>query len=546
MEAVLDAVDKGFDVDWPMQPIDAGDGVEFLAAMDYFAIGTPEDFVYVPLDPPTAEKICRKKGWTFPTKRQVELIFEQADCKVFAIGGKAGPWGPPYDHNMMTVDRFAEHSERIQDQISESDQALAGLLAGHKKDLVLSNALEGNAGRLAYFGWFRQDGSTIQGPYVGVTQHGATYFDYSHGFRAISNVAKRNGIETPIDEIRQHATHYKTLCGVDVAGKSAEPLRVLHFPIDDEPWPSVGAPDVDDVPDTDRAPGTSKRRNDVMLPTIRLTTPLMHDAPNGEPVIARLQKVIGATADGWFGIGSRKRLKVFQAANGLKNDGVCGPNTWLVVLSHDGAPVAVDSHGDIDPYDDGIDHDDELVIAFVQAKSYRWSNRRKGDVDWIVIHTMEAAEHPGTAENVAAWFAGPNHPIASAHYNIDSDSIVQSVREKDVAHHCRGANRRGIGLEHAGYARQGDDDQGWQDEYSQSMLRLSAQIAARIAQRYDIPIEFVDAEGLLAGKRGITYHSAASDAFKKSDHHDPGKHFPLDQYIEMVRDEFTQLPPLAA
>ena len=530
MAAVLDAVDKGWDVEWPMQPIDAGDGITFFAAMDYFAIGTPEDYVYVPLDPPTAERLCRKKGWTFPTKKMVELIFEQADCKIFAIDGQAGPWGPPYGADMMTVARFAEHSERIQDQIAENEAALAGILAGHKKDLVLSNALEGHDGRLAYFGWFRTDGTTIQGPYVGVTQHSATYYDYSHGFRPISKIAKVGGIDTPIDEIRQHETRFANLCGDDVPGIKPEPLRVLSFPIDDEPWPDKATP-----PPTDPAPGTSKRRGDIMLPTLRLTTPFMRDAPNGDPVIARMQKVIGAPADGVFGPGAEDLLKTFQRKHGLLADGVCGPTTWGVIFEQE------EDTRKVDPYDDGIDHDDELAIAFVQAKSYRWSNRGKGDIDWIVIHTMEAAEHPGTAENVAAWFAGPNHPIASAHYNIDSDSIVQSVREKDVAHHAPGSNRRGIGFEHAGYARQGDDDQGWQDEYSQAMLRLSAQLAARVAHRYDIPIEFVDAEGLRAGKRGITYHAEVSKAFKKSDHYDPGKHFPLERYLDMVRDELTQL-----
>lgn len=532
MQAVLDAVDKGWDVDWPMQPIDAGDGVVFYAAMDYFAIGEPEDYVYVPLDPITAERICRLKGWTFPTKKMAELIFEQADCKVYAtLDGKgAGPWGPPYNEEMFSVDRIAAFNERTQNQIATIERPVAALLAGHRKDLVLSNELEDHPGRLAYWGWIREDGSPIQGPFVGITQHGSTYFDYSHGFRAILKMGRVGGIETPLSETLQHETRHRTLCGIDRLNGPIEPLRVLEFPIDDEPWPTKE----ERVPDTEPSEPPSKRV-EVALPTLRLTHPWMRDTAHGEPVIARMQKVVGATADGIFGPGTERKLKTFQTTHGLVADGICGPMTWKVVLREENAEP------EVDPYDDGVDHDDELSIAFLQAKSYRWAKRGKGDVDWIVIHTMEAAEHPGTAENVAAWFAGPNHPRASAHYNIDSDSVVQSVREKDVAHHCPGCNRRGIGFEHAGYARQGNDDQGWQDEYSQSMLRLSAQLAARVAQRFDIPIEFVDADGLLAGKRGITYHSAASEAFKKSDHYDPGKHFPLDQYLQLVRDELATL-----
>jgi N-acetyl-anhydromuramyl-L-alanine amidase AmpD len=172
-----------------------------------------------------------------------------------------------------------------------------------------------------------------------------------------------------------------------------------------------------------------------------------------------------------------------------------------------------------------------LTIPFVQARNYTPANRTK--VDLIVIHDMEAPEKPDTAESVAKWFAGPTAPQASAHYCVDDDSIVMCVREKDVAWHAPGANSNGIGLEHAGYASQGAAD--WADPYSEAMLNISALLVRDICTRWQIPMNYVDAAGLLARQRGITTHLQVTNAFRQGDHTDPGPNFPMTHYIELVR-----------
>jgi N-acetyl-anhydromuramyl-L-alanine amidase AmpD len=155
-------------------------------------------------------------------------------------------------------------------------------------------------------------------------------------------------------------------------------------------------------------------------------------------------------------------------------------------------------------------------------------------IDLIVLHSMESSEKPNTAENVAAWFAGPKAPRASAHYCIDSDSIVQCVEDHDIAWHAPGANSRSLGLEHAGRASQSESD--WLDEYSLQVLRWSAKLTAILCTKYRIPVRFVDALGLKAGYSGITTHAAVSDAFKKSTHWDPGPSFPLTKYLALTRE----------
>lgn len=172
------------------------------------------------------------------------------------------------------------------------------------------------------------------------------------------------------------------------------------------------------------------------------------------------------------------------------------------------------------------------TIPFVQARNY--THGRSNPIDLIVIHTMESPEKPDTAESVAAWFAGPNAPQASAHYCIDADSIVACVRDTDVAWHAPGANHNGLGLEHAGRAAQSAAE--WNDDYSSRLLDLSSELVAQKCAKYDIPAVWLSPAQLRAGKRGITGHVQVSEAFKRSDHTDPGKSFPVEAYIARVRE----------
>lgn len=174
---------------------------------------------------------------------------------------------------------------------------------------------------------------------------------------------------------------------------------------------------------------------------------------------------------------------------------------------------------------------------FVQATNYTAANRKA--VDLIVIHTMEAAEKPNTAENVAAWFASANAPKASAHFCVDSDSTVQCVSEEDVAWHAPGANHNGIGIEHAGYAKQTGNE--WADEYSTRMLERSAKLCAELCKRWNIPLKRVGPTDLRAGgARGICGHVDVSKAFGKSTHYDPGVSFPWDRYLKLIELELFQ------
>jgi N-acetyl-anhydromuramyl-L-alanine amidase AmpD len=173
-----------------------------------------------------------------------------------------------------------------------------------------------------------------------------------------------------------------------------------------------------------------------------------------------------------------------------------------------------------------------LAYPMIQARNYTRGPRR-GPVDVVVIHTMESPEGADTAENVARWFAGSTAPKASAHYCVDNNSVVQGVREEDIAWAAPGCNHNGIQVEHAGRAAQGKA--GWKDTYTVAMLYLSAKLVEGICRRHKIPVRWLSVMDVKEGRRGITSHNNVSLAFRKSNHTDPGPDFPVEDYLKLVR-----------
>jgi N-acetyl-anhydromuramyl-L-alanine amidase AmpD len=171
---------------------------------------------------------------------------------------------------------------------------------------------------------------------------------------------------------------------------------------------------------------------------------------------------------------------------------------------------------------------------FVPAKYFQsWPTGPKRPVRVIVIHDMEAAERPDTAEAIARYFQEmPDARKASAHVCVDADSVIQCVKDNDVAYAAPGCNRDGIQIELAGYGSQSRGQ--WLDAYSDSLLALGANVAAQYCLKYGVPaIHLTDAE-LLEGARGIVGHYQVSRVFKQSDHTDPGPFFPWEVFMNRV------------
>lgn len=150
---------------------------------DYLAIGSDADHVRVPLGLPAALRVAEGFDMMLPTTRMVDAIFAQADLRVSPAPMTPGP-------AMSSTDYFLRHDATLDGQFANAGGRAGLLLAGHKKDLVLSNRLSRAPGRVAIYGWHRANGSPIQ-PLS--TVHGEYYADYSHGIRLVARTAYVDG-----------------------------------------------------------------------------------------------------------------------------------------------------------------------------------------------------------------------------------------------------------------------------------------------------------------------------------------------------------------
>lgn len=160
---------------------------------DYLSVGSDNDFVRIPLGLPAAIFVAKHLGFMLPTTKIVDEVYAQADVHLRPEPLEPGP-------EMRSTGYFSHHNDLVDQEILADGAKLGMLLAGQKKDLVLTNRLRQNPGRVAIYGWHRLDGKPIQ-PLS--TVHGKNYADYSHGVRLVSAVAYVDGAERPLPDVLQ-------------------------------------------------------------------------------------------------------------------------------------------------------------------------------------------------------------------------------------------------------------------------------------------------------------------------------------------------------
>ncbi len=177
----------------PLTPVhlDAPDGHDgpsvatIFVAADYLSVGSQRDFLRVPLDLPGAARVALALHMALPSPRIVDAIYSAAPNVV-------EPVPMPPTARMRSMPYIRQHQVLVEQ--SRATQPILPLMAGHKKDVVLSNRLHDQPDRVAIYGWHRMNGRPIQ-PLSLV--HGKGYADYSHGVRLVSRLVLVDGV--PVD-----------------------------------------------------------------------------------------------------------------------------------------------------------------------------------------------------------------------------------------------------------------------------------------------------------------------------------------------------------
>lgn len=145
----------------------------YFVMSDYLAVGTDDDFFRVPLTPQSATVIADAIDGSLITAKVSDDVFAASEIRLEP---------KPLTKDRDAVASFWQHHRLIEDQLLGKPRG--SLVAGIKKDVVLSNRLREKSHKVAIYGWHHPDGRPIQSLYVG---HVDWYVDYSHGVRLMSN-----------------------------------------------------------------------------------------------------------------------------------------------------------------------------------------------------------------------------------------------------------------------------------------------------------------------------------------------------------------------
>jgi hypothetical protein len=145
---------------------------------DYMAVGSDKDFCRIPMNPYTAQKLADLFGASLVTAKLSDHIYSMAEKKLTPFN-----YIPVGNANEL-VTKFVDHNVQIEKQFAEAGGTCGQLVAGIKKDIILTIRNAAQPDKVVLYGWHKPDSKPIQPVYSG---HVYWYVDYSHGIRLINN-----------------------------------------------------------------------------------------------------------------------------------------------------------------------------------------------------------------------------------------------------------------------------------------------------------------------------------------------------------------------
>lgn len=134
-----------------------------------------------------------------------------------------------------------------------------------------------------------------------------------------------------------------------------------------------------------------------------------------------------------------------------------------------------------------------MKITFKGCNPSNYQKGRSFPINWICLHFT--SNNGDTAQNNADYFAREGGLNASAHYFVDTERIVQSVKDGDTAWHCgkeRGGsyyndcrNANSIGIEMCSVIRNGVY------VIPEETMKRAAKLTRELMAKYHVPVSRV-------------------------------------------------------
>jgi hypothetical protein len=183
---------------------------------DYLAVGNDSDYCRIPMSPHTAQKLATLFGASLITSKLSDHIFQMAEIKLTPFN-----YVPVGNANEL-VTKFEAHNAQIEKQMNETGVKKGQLIAGIKKDIILSARLSSQPTKVVIYGWHKPDGKPIQPVYSG---HVDWYVDYSHGIRFINNQVFIDGKPFLFADILKDPVLYKIFSNENRPMEQAEYIK---------------------------------------------------------------------------------------------------------------------------------------------------------------------------------------------------------------------------------------------------------------------------------------------------------------------------------
>ena len=188
--------------------------LDYEVMPDYLAIGSDEDFCRMPMSPRTAQRLADPFGASLLTAKLSDHIWSEAVVKLEPFFYK------PVGNANELVTKFGEHNTMIEKQLAEAGGRHGQLVAGIKKDVIISSRIADRTDRVVIYGWHKPDGNPIQPVYSG---HIWWYVDYSHGIRFMNRQVLLDGHPADVREILQDPVLFRVL------SNEAGPMTVTAY-----------------------------------------------------------------------------------------------------------------------------------------------------------------------------------------------------------------------------------------------------------------------------------------------------------------------------